>query len=140
LARSNPISGIARGQRHRIEVDGDIREYARIAGVSSFGAGGANAHLIIEEYIPEERQPLPTRAGVGVTPPPALIVLSGKDEERLKDQTQQLLAFVANAPAGELNLADVAYTLQVGREAMPQRLALIAVCIGELGQKLSGYL
>lgn len=127
-------------QRHRIEVDGDIREYARIAGVSSFGAGGATAHLIIEEYIPEERQPLPTRAGLGVTPPPALIVLSAKDEERLKDQTQQFLAFVANAPAGELNLADVAYTLQVGREAMPQRLALIAVSIGELGQKLSGYL
>ena len=69
-----------------------------------------------------------------------LIVLSAKDAERLTERVQQLLAFVAEAPAGELNLADVAYTLQVGREAMPQRLALIATSREELGQKLSAYL
>ena len=131
---------LAAWQRSCIEVDGDVREYPRSAGVSSFGAGGSNAHLIIEEYIPEARPPLYTRAGVGATTSPALIVLSAKDEERLRERAQQLLAFVTDAPAGELNLADVAYTLQVGREAMPQRLALSATSIEELTQKLSAYL
>ena len=47
---------------------------------------------------------------------------------------------MAEAPAGELDLADVAYTLQVGREAMPQRLALIATSLRNWRQKLSAYL
>jgi polyketide synthase PksN len=131
---------LAAWQRPCIEVDGDVREYPRIAGVSSFGAGGSNAHLMIEEYSPAERQPLATRPDAGATPAPVLIVLSAKDAERLTERVQQLLAFVAAAPAGELSLTNVAYTLQVGREAMPQRLALIATSREELGQKLSAYL
>ncbi|WP_249719443.1 hypothetical protein [Bacillus velezensis] len=44
----------AEWRRPVIESEGVTREYPRIAGTSSFGAGGANAHLLIEEYEPAE--------------------------------------------------------------------------------------
>jgi len=54
---------------------GRRREWPRIAGLSSFGAGGSNAHLIIEEHL--EYRP---RGAVTVSPEqPAIVVLSGKD-------------------------------------------------------------
>ncbi|MET4727078.1 amino acid adenylation domain-containing protein [Lysobacter enzymogenes] len=101
----------------------------RIASVSSFGAGGANAHLILEEYA----APAPASdAG------PVLVTLSAKDEARLRECAQQLLR-ACRAP-GAPALADIAYTLQVGREAMEHRLAFVAASMAELEDKLEGFL
>lgn len=55
----------------------------RIAGVSSFGFGGANAHIIIEEY-----QPKPKNSYLSTQP--AIIVLSAKNGDRLKAQVENL--------------------------------------------------
>ena len=119
-----------------VEVDGVGREYPRLAGISSFGAGGANAHVLVEEYVGPELRP-----GLVIDREhPALIVLSGRNEERLRQRAEQLLAAIGRRPLGEEDLADVAYTLQVGREAMEARLGTIVGSMPELERKLQGYL
>ncbi|HEX6095637.1 MAG TPA: SDR family NAD(P)-dependent oxidoreductase [Thermoanaerobaculia bacterium] len=101
----------------------------RIAGLSSFGAGGANAHVIVAEYEP---RPIETAAG------PVVLVLSAKSAEQLRERAGQLLATLESetCPA----LAEIAYTLQVGREAMDVRLACVAASVSEARAKLSAYI
>ncbi len=103
----------------------------RRAGVSSFGFGGANAHIVLEEYIPPQRQSAATADG------PQLIVLSAKNEDRLKAYVRSMLDYLGKR---EVELIDLAYTLQVGRDEMPERLALVAASTAELKQKLNEIL
>ena len=98
----------------------------RRAGVSAFGFGGANAHVVLEEYVPPKRHSPPRAEG------PELIVLSAKNEARLEAYVQSMLAYLEK---GEVELADFAHTLQVGRDEMPERLALVASSIEDLKQK-----
>lgn len=107
----------------------------RRAGVSSFGFGGANAHVVIEEHLGESMP----RAAVEVSPQnPVAIVLSAKNEARLKDRARQLLEVVGAFT--DTDLFDLAYTLQVGRDAMDERLGMIVSSVGELTEKLRGFL
>ncbi|HEX6427925.1 MAG TPA: beta-ketoacyl synthase N-terminal-like domain-containing protein, partial [Niastella sp.] len=106
----------------------------RIACVSSFGAGGANAHVILEEYDQERHRH--TRSSV-----PANgygIVLSARDQEQLQEQVKQLLAFLQTTRA--IHIADLAFTLQTGRMAFEKRLALEVTTLQELEIKLNDYL
>ena len=83
--------------------------------MSSFGFGGTNAHVILEEAPPVA----PTADAPA--PPAALLVLSAHTPTALAAQARQLAAHWPDAP-----LADIAYTAAVGRAALPQRLALVA--------------
>ena len=56
---------------------------------------------------------------------PAIVVLSGRDEDRLRERVQQLLEAIEREGWGDEQLSEIAYTLQVGREAMEQRLAVL---------------
>jgi polyketide synthase PksN len=123
-------------KRPVVEVNGETREYPRIAGISSFGAGGANAHVVIEEYVERDRERSPI---VFTAQNPAIIVLSAKNEERLKEHAKQLLAAIQEKQFTESDLGDMAYTLQVGREAMEERLAVMVTSIRELEDKLTGF-
>ncbi|MDK8180302.1 SDR family NAD(P)-dependent oxidoreductase [Paenibacillus sp. UMB4589-SE434] len=122
-------------KRPVMELDGKCQEYPRIAGVSSFGAGGVNAHVILEEYVTQAVDVQSTAS----SSPPALIVLSAKNEERLMVKAKQLLAFIEEEGCTDINIANLAYTLQVGREAMDERLSLIAGSVEEIQRKLSSY-
>ncbi|HEV2680184.1 MAG TPA: beta-ketoacyl synthase N-terminal-like domain-containing protein, partial [Rhodanobacter sp.] len=106
----------------------------RRAGVSSFGFGGVNAHVVLEEYIP-------STATAPVADGPAVVVVSARNEERLREQVQQMLAFIGSPQAeSEIRLADLAYTLQVGREAMEERLGLVVDSLADLRDKLTRFL
>ena len=103
----------------------------RRAGLSSFGAGGANAHVILEEWAGDGRTAtrrdgvrdgMADAAGEGAAP--RLLVLSAKSEASLSAQARRLAEWLAAHPGAAL--ADVAWTLQIGREAMERRLALVA--------------
>ncbi|MBL8261487.1 MAG: SDR family NAD(P)-dependent oxidoreductase [Xanthomonadaceae bacterium] len=108
----------------------DGTELPRIAGVSSFGWGGANAHVVLEEY----RRPARIEPARETLP----VVLSARNEARLKDYARVLLAHLRKHP--ELPFADLAYTLQVGRDPMEERLAVLAASTAELAGKLEGFL
>ncbi len=114
--------------------------YPRRAGISSYGAGGANAHLIVEEYIPPVTA---DNAAVtqtdALTSTPQIILLSARDEDRLQAYAQEMAAFLNSPEADALHLADIAYTLQVGREAMEERLALLVTSVAELRTKLADF-
>jgi phthiocerol/phenolphthiocerol synthesis type-I polyketide synthase E len=87
----------------------------RRAGVSSFGVGGTNVHLVIEE-APEKNAPAERRSQ-------QLLVLSARSQEALDEATHRLADHLQAHP--ELNLADVAFTLHLGRRAFQHRRVLV---------------
>ncbi|NSL86223.1 SDR family NAD(P)-dependent oxidoreductase [Chitinophaga sp. Mgbs1] len=113
----------------------DGREMPRRAGISSFGAGGANVHMIVEEYIP-----VTTPAASFVQPLPYLIVLSARNEDRLRMKATQLLDVLQSGALREYGLPDIAFTLQTGREAMDTRLAFTVNSMRDLEDRLVNYL
>jgi acyl transferase domain-containing protein len=94
------------------ETDGTPRR----AGVSSFGVGGTNAHVVIEEFIPDPQE-RPSRGT-------QLLVLSAKNERSLEAMEQGLAEHLQAHP--EQNLGDIACTLQRGREAFSRRSIVVA--------------
>ncbi|WP_174185440.1 type I polyketide synthase [Nocardia barduliensis] len=93
----------------------------RRATVSSFGAGGANANVVIEEYV--DRRPETRFSGGQVVP------VSARDSERLTEYVAALDRYLA---AQQPNIADLAYTMQVGRQAGSARAAFVARDIDQL--------
>jgi polyketide synthase PksN len=134
----SPFYIVQETQPWRLRQDERGRDLPRRAGISSFGFGGVNAHVVVEEYAEGARKQ--GRAGNDRRATSALIVLSARNEERLREQASQLLAHVASHQYEENELDDIAYTLQVGREPMETRLAFTAGSIEELKEKLAGYL
>ncbi|WP_432106341.1 SDR family NAD(P)-dependent oxidoreductase [Streptomyces sp. AA1529] len=91
------------------------RTQVRRAGITGIGAGGANAHIVVEE-APEAE----VRRSAG----PALFVLSARTPQQLADSAGNWIGFLRGNP--DLDLARVAWTSQVGREPMRFRLAVVA--------------
>ncbi len=90
-------------------------ETPRRAGVSSFGLGGTNAHVVLEEG--------PVLEPSSKSRPAQLLVLSAKTATALDAATARLASHLKDRP--DLNLADVAYTLQVGRRVFNHRRMLV---------------
>jgi phthiocerol/phenolphthiocerol synthesis type-I polyketide synthase E len=86
------------------------------AGVSSFGFGGTNAHVILEEA--------PKAEASGPSRPAQLLLVSARSEAALDTATDNLAAWLKEHPGA--SLADVAFTLQVGRKDFDHRRVLVA--------------
>lgn len=100
----------------------------RRAGVSSFGVGGTNAHVVLEEP-PSPKPDAPSR-------PAQLLLLSAKTSSALDQATRQLREFLEQNDG--LNLADAAYTLQIGRRAFNHRRMLVFRTREDLLKNLAG--
>ena len=87
----------------------------RRAGVSAFGIGGTNAHVVLEEA--------PVSETLGVSRPVQLLLLSARTKTALQAAVENLASHLTKHP--QANLADVAYTLQTGRRAFEHR-AIVA--------------
>ncbi|MEO1673597.1 MAG: type I polyketide synthase, partial [Cyanobacteria bacterium J06631_2] len=105
------------------------------AGVSSFGMGGTNVHVVLEEAS-EKADAVVTN---GICPSdnmrPNLLVVSAKTETALETATVNLVNYLKENP--DLDLAEVAYTLQVGRKAFDYRRMVVAETIDEAIEKLT---
>lgn len=92
----------------------------RRAGISAFGIGGTNVHMLLEEsnFVAPSG---PARAR-------QLLCFSAKSAAALRDgmtRMQQWFASAAETDLADSALADIAWTLQVGREEMPYRCTLV---------------
>ena len=105
----------------------------RRAGVSAFGFGGVNAHLLIEEYIEDAKEePYPLTETIIEKN----IVLSGKNKAVIDVQAKQLLEAVEQNNFTNDDLINIAYTLQTGREEYGERVGFSVKTIDELKKKL----
>ncbi|MEM8677561.1 MAG: SDR family oxidoreductase [Cyanobacteria bacterium P01_G01_bin.67] len=93
----------------------EANDTPRRAGVSSFGIGGTNAHVVLEEA--------PLLMNSVASRPWQLLILSAKTSSALEKATLNLAKHLEQNL--ELNLADVAYTLQLGRREFDYRRVVV---------------
>ncbi|HET8797611.1 MAG TPA: type I polyketide synthase, partial [Thermoanaerobaculia bacterium] len=106
----------------------------RQAAVSSFGFSGTNAHLVIAEAPEGKRTRTEIQPGAR-----HIVPLSARTEKQLRQKGRELLEFLrVQDPRPEI--ADVAYTLQVGREALEERVGFIVASVDELVERLASWL
>ncbi|KZN49097.1 non-ribosomal peptide synthetase [Pseudoalteromonas luteoviolacea] len=104
-----------------------------LAGISSFGFAGVNAHVILQS-------PPAQIANTVSLDAPAVIMLSAKKPEALMTRAKALKAFIEAQNLTDDSLADLAFTLQVGRESMSQRLAFSASSMAEVTKQLNLFI
>ena len=103
----------------------------RRAGVSAFGIGGTNAHIVLQEA--------PSTIPQTISQQPQLLVLSAKTSTALDIAALNLADYLSKtlekSPA-KISLAEVAYTLQVGRTAYAYRRSVVCQTMAEAIEKL----
>ncbi len=100
----------------------------RRAGVSAFGLGGANAHVVVEQPPPTPPTPAPRRRA-------ALILASAASPEALRRVAEALAETATTAP-----LHPLAHTLAVGRVHLDHRLAVVVADGADLRAALEAWL
>ena len=96
-------------------------KYPLRAGVSSFGIGGTNAHIVLEE-APKPAKSIDKKDY-------KIITISAKTKSALDNATINLIEYLKENH--EINLADVAYTYQIGRKDFANRRMLVCSDVDE---------
>jgi len=104
----------------------------RIAGLSSFGFSGTNAHIIIEEAPPIQVQVSERERATH------LLTLSAKTKNALADLASRYVDYFSQEETA--TIADICYTANVGRTHFENRLAVVGNSREEIKQKLSDYI
>jgi acyl transferase domain-containing protein len=108
----------------------------RLAGISSFGFGGTNSHVIVSE-APANTQKDQEIEQKPLERPWHLLTLSAKNEEALKALARRYQQYLADHP--DIPLADICFTANSRRSHFNHRLALVAKNTLEMGQKLENF-
>ncbi len=103
---------------------------SRFAGISAFGFGGTNCHVILSE-APEESNKK------SIERPFHILTLSAKTENGLQELAQRYADFLANHP--DVSLADVCFTANTGRSHFEHRLAVVADSNIQLQERLLAF-
>ncbi|MGF2011225.1 type I polyketide synthase, partial [Nostoc sp. DedVER01b] len=108
----------------------------RIAGVSSFGFSGTNAHAILEEAPNNSKFKI--QNSKLIDRPLHLLTLSAKHPQALQQLAQNYIKYLSSH--AEIPLGDITHTSQIGRTHFSHRLAIIASDHQQIQQKLQAYL
>jgi thioester reductase-like protein len=123
---------------------------SRMAGISAFGFGGTNCHLVMEEAHPEfsppqadqasdrQQPPVPMPKLNGAARPLHLLTLSAKNKQALQELAIAYRDYLAAHP--QADLADVCYTANTGRSHFDQRLAVMANSPAQMQERLGGFI
>lgn len=103
---------------------------SRLAGISTFGIGGTNAHIIVEEA----NYPLVNKKQL----PAYLLTISAKSETALKELAKRYEKFILEHQ--EIDLGDICYTAHFGRSHFDYRLAVIGTSHQDFQQQLNSFL
>jgi len=105
----------------------------RRAGLSSFGVGGTNAHVILEE--PPQPPNAPTCA---TDQKPRLLAFSARSDVALRAIIERYAQYLSPGP--NHSLANICFTVNTGRTHFDQRVAVMAESTAELARKLTAFL
>jgi acyl transferase domain-containing protein len=103
----------------------------RLAGVSSFGFSGTNAHIVIEE------PPLAERAVSSTPRPRHIVALSARKDQPLRELASRYADRLTGSD--DTTAADIAFTANVGRAHLATRLAVSGSTSAEIVEALRAY-
>jgi myxalamid-type polyketide synthase MxaE and MxaD len=105
--------------------------HPRMAGVSSFGLSGTNAHVIVSDP-PAQSSSQPT------APQSAHVLpLSAKSSEALAALAERYRELLSSEAAGDASVADICYSAAVRRSHLPYRLAVVGATKRDLAERLA---
>ena len=108
---------------------------SRFAGVSSFGFGGTNAHIVLEEAAEESQK---SKVKSQKERPLNLLTLSAKSEKALLELAQRYAVFLETNPTA--SIADICFSANTGRSHFDHRLAIVSPSIGHLREQLGVFI
>ena len=103
----------------------------RRAGVSAFGMGGTNCHVVLEEAPQESKNQKSNER------PLHILTLSAKTPKALSELVQRYEVYLKSHPDAEL--ADICFTANAGRKHFNHRLAVTAFSLEQLGEQIKDF-
>ncbi|MFC3195097.1 GNAT family N-acetyltransferase [Marinicella sediminis] len=104
---------------------------SRMAGVSSFGSGGANAHVVLSEW----NAPVHPDEETG----DQLFILSAKEAGQLSIYAEKMVEWIDSC-TDQIEFSSFIYTMQVGRTHWPERLAIVTTGFNDLASQINQWL